>query len=106
MFLRSIVPAGPSPSVWSAQAEFCAHPREVLDALTDPRLIARWAPVDFEVEGLAQGPLRTGSRERVSGVVAGLRTNFDVEVARADEQRLELVAKGPFCIDVAYRFAS
>jgi hypothetical protein len=74
----------------------------VVAALTDPASIACWAPVSFEVEGLAGGRLRSGSRERVSGSIAGIRATYDVEVTRADRQRLELVAHGPVSLDVAY----
>jgi hypothetical protein len=55
-------------------------------------------------EGLAGSRLHAGSRERVSGSIAGVRTTFDVEVRSADRERLELVARGPVSLDVAYRF--
>lgn len=89
--------------VWTACAEVPARPCEVLRALTDPESIAAWAPMSFELDGPGARPLRTGSHECVSGSVAGLRTSFDVEVLRADETLLELVAEGPLAMDVAYR---
>src|SRR5579862_832638 len=91
-------------NVWSARARLCAYADEVLDALTDPERIAEWAPVGFEVEGLADGRLSAGSRARVSGSLAGIGAAFDVEVHRADLEGLELVATGPVALDVSYRF--
>jgi Polyketide cyclase / dehydrase and lipid transport len=99
---------GPSRSteqdVWTAQADLPADVEDVLLALTDPDLIASWAPVQFDVDGLADGRLRAGCRERVHGSLVGVTTSFDVEVARADSDRFELVARGPVSFDVAYRF--
>lgn len=89
-------------AVWTATAEICADVDEVLEALTDPEVISAWAPVRFEVEGLAGGRLRAGARERVSGAIAGVKVTFDVDVSRADEDGLELVAHGPLSFDVAY----
>jgi hypothetical protein len=90
--------------VWSARAAVQAQSTDVLAALTDPELIAAWAPIGFELEGPEGRVLRTGSRERVSGSLAGLRASFDVEVTRAGPGVLELVAAGPLAMDVAYRF--
>jgi hypothetical protein len=90
--------------VWTAQADLSADVEDVLLALTDPDLIASWAPVQFDVDGLADGRLRAGCRERVHGALVGVTTSFDVEVARADSDRFELVARGPVSFDVAYRF--
>lgn len=89
--------------VWTACTAVPAQPCEVLRALTEPELIADWAPMSFELEDPSARSLRTGSREQVSGSIAGLRTSFEVEVLRADETRLELVAEGPLAMDVAYR---
>jgi len=72
--------------------------------LTDPAAIAGWAPVNFEVDGLAGGRLAAGRRERVSGSIAGIGATFDVEVMRADTKGLELVADGPISLDVNYSF--
>lgn len=89
---------------WNARTIIDADADDALRALTDPTMIAQWAPVAFEVDGLAGGRLRAGSRERVTGTIAGLRTSFDIEVSRADTAALELVARGPVAFDVAYRF--
>jgi hypothetical protein len=93
------------PDVWTASADLRSDSDEVLCALTAPASIARWAPVSFDVDGLAGSRLRAGSRERVSGSIAGITAVFDVEVTRADRQRLELVAQGPVSLDVAYSFS-
>ena len=53
---------------------------------------------------LAGGRLEAGSREVVSGSIAGIGTRFEVEVHQADTDRLELVAYGPIALDVVYRF--
>lgn len=90
--------------VWTARRGFCADADDVLGALTDPATIAEWAPVAFEVDGLAGGCLEAGSRERVSGSIAGIGTTFEIEVMQADRERLELVARGPITFEVAYRF--
>jgi hypothetical protein len=99
---------GPSRStekdVWTAQADLSADAEEVLLALTDPDLIASWAPVQFDVDGLAGGRLHAGCRERVRGAIAGVWTSFDIEVTRADRDRLQLVARGPVSFEVVYRF--
>jgi hypothetical protein len=92
------------PEVWRARRGICADPEDVLQALTHPATIAEWAPVSFEVDGLAGSCLEAGSHERVSGSIAGIRTTFEIEVRQADVERLELVARGPITFDVTYRF--
>jgi hypothetical protein len=98
-----IAPA--EPDVWTARADVPGGSDDVLSALTEPAAIARWAPVSFDLDGDAGSRLRAGSRERVCGSIAGIRTAFEVEVTRADRERLELVAHGPVSLDVAYRFS-
>lgn len=95
----------PDPDLWTASADVPTDVDEVLGALTRPASIADWAPVSFEVDGLAGTQLRAGSRERVSGSIAGVSATFEVEVTRADRQRLELVAHGPVSLEVAYNFS-
>jgi hypothetical protein len=90
--------------VWTARMDMYTEADEVLAALTDPAAIAAWAPVRFEVDGLAGERLRPGSRERVTGSLAGVKAAFDVEVDRADRAGFELVASGPVTFEVAYRF--
>ena len=86
---------------WTATTTAAARPAAVLDVLTDPDACARWAPVPFDVESGRR--LRAGTRERVSGRLAGKRVGFDVEVHKADETGLALSASGPVEFDVDYR---
>ena len=95
----------PRPDVWTASADLRSDVDDVLSTLTRPTSIANWAPVSVELEDLAGTALRAGSRERVSGSIAGISTTFEVEVTRAVRQRLELVAHGPVSLDVAYDFS-
>jgi hypothetical protein len=87
---------------WTADAITTGHPTQVLDVLTDPEAISRWAPVPFEVEGLDSDRLEPGTRARVVGKLAGFGVAFDVEVNEADERGLSLFADGPIGIDVDY----
>jgi hypothetical protein len=90
---------------------YCSHsnatvpgsPTDILELLTEPDAIARWAPIPFEVVALDGRRLQDGSRARVAGRLAGRSVEFDVDVLRASGERLELVARGPICIDVKYR---
>ena len=87
---------------WTATTLVEAGPEAVLEVLTDPDAVARWAPLPFDVEDLDTPRLMTGSRARVSGRLAGRRVGFDVEVYEADLERLALAADGPVGLDVAY----
>jgi uncharacterized protein YndB with AHSA1/START domain len=91
--------------VWSASMCVGAAPGEVLDALTDPDAIARWSPVPFELEHLDGRRLRSGSEARITGSAAGVKCAFEVEILRADDEALELRARGPVDMEVAYRLA-
>src|SRR5689334_3998003 len=93
-----------TPELWSARATVHAEAGEVLAALTDPELIAAWAPIGFELDDPEAPPLRSGSHERVCGSIAGVKAHFDVDVMCAELGRLELVADGPLGFDVRYRF--
>jgi hypothetical protein len=104
MLLKTLTGSSSEPDVWTASADLRSDADGVLGALTKPDAIADWAPVNFEVDGLAGSRLRAGSRERVSGSLAGIKATFEVEVTRADTERLELVARGPVSLDVAYSF--
>jgi uncharacterized protein YndB with AHSA1/START domain len=98
-------PEAAAGSAWTATTLVGAARAEVLDALTDPSLIAEWAPVAFELEHLDGRRLRSGSQARISGQVAGIKGSFQVDVIRADEECLELRARGPVDMEVAYRLA-
>jgi uncharacterized protein YndB with AHSA1/START domain len=92
-------------SSWTATTLVGAARAEVLEALTDPSLIAEWAPVAFELEHLDGRRLRSGTQARIRGQVAGIRSCFEVDVIRADDECLELRARGPVDMEVAYRLA-
>jgi hypothetical protein len=87
---------------WTSERWLAGPPEEVLDLLTEPDAIARWAPIDFEVVDHEGERLRTGTRARVCGVLAGRRLELVVDVLDAEDGRLALVAKGPISIDVEY----
>src|SRR5918992_5555816 len=90
---------------WTTSTQANARPEQVLEVLTHPDAIRRWAPIDFDVEDLDGVRLAAGSTARVSGKLAGVRVGFDVEVHAADENGVELTAHGPIGIDVRYDLA-
>lgn len=87
---------------WTTQTTVAGPPDEVLDLLTEPDAIARWTPIPFELVELPGRRLRTGTRARVSGGLAGRQLEFDVAVRTAADGRLALRASGPIDIDVEY----
>jgi Polyketide cyclase / dehydrase and lipid transport len=87
---------------YTATTTATAHPEAILEVLTDPDAVLRWAPVAFDVERLAGRRLAQGSTARVSGRLAGREVGFDVEVHQADAAGLSLSAHGPVALDVAY----
>jgi hypothetical protein len=87
---------------WETRTTVPGSPSAVLELLTEPDAIARWAPVPFEVVSLADRRLRTGSRAQVAGRLAGRSVEFDVTVFEASGRRLALAADGPISIGVQY----
>jgi hypothetical protein len=87
---------------FTAHTTATSGPREVLDQLTDPAAIARWAPVPFEVLELDAERLYPGADVRVRGQLAGQRAEFSVRVMEVSDERLRLVAQGPILLDVDY----
>jgi carbon monoxide dehydrogenase subunit G len=87
---------------WTATTTVEAAPEAVLDVLTDPDAIARWAPLPFDVEDLDTPRLMSGTTARVTGRLAGRRVGFVVEVFEAEDGRLSLAASGPVGLDVNY----
>ena len=90
---------------WTTQTWVAGAPEEVLELLTEPDAIARWAPIPFELLDLDGARLQQGTRARVSGALAGRRLEFDVEIREADEERLSLVANGLVSIGAEYLLA-
>lgn len=90
---------------WTSERWLAGAPEEVLELLTEPDAIARWAPIDFEVVDADGGRLRTGTQTRVCGVLAGRRVELDVDVLDAEDGRLALQASGPISFEVEYVLA-
>ena len=90
---------------WTTQTWAAGAPEEVLELLTEPDAIARWAPIPFELLDLDGARLQPGTRARVSGALAGRTMQFDLEIHEADEERLSLVAHGPVSIGAEYLIA-
>jgi len=90
---------------WTTETWVAGAPEEVLELLTEPDAIARWAPIPFELLDLDGARLQQGTRARVSGALAGRRLEFDVEIREADEERLSLVANGLVSIGAEYLLA-
>jgi hypothetical protein len=92
-------------NTWTTETWVAGAPEHVLELLTEPDAIARWAPIPFELLDLDVEWLVAGTRARVSGALAGRRLEFDVEIHEADEGRLSLVANGLVSIGAEYLLA-
>jgi hypothetical protein len=93
---------------WTAQITSKGRPEDVLGVLTDPAACGRWAPIDFDVEGLDGDRLVTGSRARVVGRIVGRRVIFDVDVLVADASGVQLLASeagGSVSLQVQYELS-
>ncbi len=90
-------------SNWTATTTTSATPEQLLEVLTHPDRIQDWAPVAFDVDDWRR--LSAGTRTRVTGRLAGVPVEFDVEVHAADEAGLQLSADGPIGLDVHYELA-
>lgn len=87
---------------WTAQTEMGGGPDQVMQMLTHPGAIARWAPIPFELVDFDGERLRAGDKVTVCGLLAGRSLEFEVDVAEAQDGRLALAATGPIRIDVEY----
>jgi hypothetical protein len=56
---------------WTTETWLAGAPEQVLELLSEPDAIARWAPIAFEVLDLDRERLVAGTRARVSGALAG-----------------------------------
>jgi carbon monoxide dehydrogenase subunit G len=90
-------------AAWTTETWMAGMPREVIEVLTDPEAIARWAPIGFQVLELEGERLETGSRARVGGGLAGRQLEFVVDIREAHERCLSLVANGPCSIEAEYQ---
>ena len=90
---------------WTTETWVAGAPEEVLELLTEPDAIARWAPIPFELLDLDDERLVAGAHARVTGAFAGRRLEFDVEIHEADEERPSLVANGLVSIGAEYLLA-
>jgi hypothetical protein len=90
---------------WTIETWVAGAPEHVLELLTEPDAITRWAPIPFELLDFDGERLVAGTRARVSGALAGRRLEFDVEIHEADEERLSLVANGQVSIGAEYLLA-
>jgi hypothetical protein len=88
---------------WIAEKRVASSPDDVLELLTEPGAISRWAPIDFSVVDWYGERLAAGERVRVRGTLAGRSLEFLVDVAEANDGRLALTATGPIRLDVEYR---
>jgi len=88
--------------IWRAQTLVAGEPDEVLQMLTEPDIIARWAPIDFELVDRRYQRLQAGDHVQVRGFLAGRCLEFVVDVAQASGGRLSLTATGPIALDVKY----
>jgi uncharacterized protein YndB with AHSA1/START domain len=59
---------------WQSNATVPGSPADVLDLLTEPDAIARWAPVPFEVLSLDGARLEPSGHARVAGRLASRTT--------------------------------
>jgi uncharacterized protein YndB with AHSA1/START domain len=89
-------------TTWTTEMWMAAMPDEVLDLLTEPDAIARWAPIPFEIVELDGERLRRGSHARVRGGFGGQQLEFEVEILDADHEHMSLLATGPVSIDAEY----
>jgi hypothetical protein len=87
---------------FEARTAVPADPARVISLLTDPFACSRWSPVPFELEELDEAPLRSGSRARIGGRLAGRRVSFDLSVLEASDRRLSLRAIGPCEVQARY----
>lgn len=89
-------------STWTTQTLVDGTPEDVLEVLSDPAACYRWSPIEFQLQELDGERLRTGSRARVAGRVAGFSVTFEIQVLHAGRGRLHLTARGPMTLEVEY----
>lgn len=90
---------------FTAHTTASSAPDQVVQLLTDPEAIARWAPIPFDILELDKRRLYPGATARVRGQLAGQSAVFSVHVLEVSDERLTLVAQGPISLDVEYQVA-
>jgi hypothetical protein len=89
-------------ATWETRTTVVGGPEDVLSVLTDPCAAQRWSPVGFELEEIEGDRLVSGTHAVLTGKLAGRSVKFDVDVLKASDGQLELVARGPIEMDVRY----
>ena len=89
-------------ATWETRTTVTGGPEDVLSVLTDPCAAQRWSPVGFELEQIEGDRLVSGTHAVLTGRLAGRSVKFDVDVLKASDGQLELVARGPIEMDVRY----
>ena len=89
-------------ATWETRTTVMGGPEDVLSVLTDPDAAQRWSPIGFELEQIEGDRLQSGTHAVLTGRLAGRCVKFDVEVLKASDGQLELVARGPVEMDVRY----
>ena len=87
---------------WRSRRTVSATPEQVIETLTDTEACARWSPIPFAVDGSGSERLRAGTTRRVSGRLLGGPVRFHLHTVEANTRRLQLHARGPVEIRVAY----
>src|SRR4051795_1917967 len=87
---------------WQTTTTVMGGPEDVLEVLTDPSAARRWSPIGFELEQIDGDRLRSGTQAVLTGKLAGRSVKFEVDVLKASDGQLELVARGPVEMDVRY----
>jgi hypothetical protein len=93
-------------ATWETRTTVVGGPEDVLSVLTDPCAAQRWSPVGFELEEIEGDRLVSGTHAVLTGRLAGRSVKFDVDVLKASDGQLELVARGPIEMDVRYDAAA
>jgi hypothetical protein len=93
-------------ATWETRTTVVGGPEDVLSVLTDPCAAQRWSPVGFELEQIEGDRLVSGTHAVLTGRLAGRSVKFDVDVLKASDGQLELVARGPIEMDVRYDAAA
>src|SRR5213079_1016658 len=87
-------------ATWETRTTVMGGPEDVLAVLTDPCAARRWSPIGFELEQIEGDRLRSGTHAVLTGKLAGRSVKFEVDVLKAGDGRLALLAGGALNIAV------